>query len=319
MMNNNDFVIRARRHATHWKSTTMTLPEAARGPAAYLRDGKPQGMYPFCLPAAYASHNLLPDVRDAALAEFVRAAITWHAQTPLGPTNHLLSSQIQCVNTLEPLANNAELMIATFEGVLDIVQPLEIEPGCLVAYEFIGSGDHLHEAVAGHRSRGAHCTSVDAAIRYRNGDGAIELALIEWKYVEDYRGHELSRDKRGIREPRYVDLWNAPDGPLRADLIPYADMFVEPFYQLMRQQLLAHELEKSHECGADVVRVVHVAPRANTALRASLNRPSHLTVGDDVFAVWQELLRRPDRFVSVDSTRLWSSASAELRARYDHV
>src|SRR4051794_31684590 len=125
-MDDNDFVTRARRSATCWKSTTEMLPEAARGPAPYWRSGKPRGMYPFCLPVGYANYNLLPDARQAALAEFARSAIAWHAQTHLGPTNHLLSSQIQCVNTLEPLAHNPELMIAMFGGVLDIVEPLEI-------------------------------------------------------------------------------------------------------------------------------------------------------------------------------------------------
>ena len=315
---NDDYVTRARRHAARWKATTTTLPEAARGPAAYLRSGQPRGMYAFCLPAGYATYNLLPDARPTALAEFARSDIAWHAQTPLGPTNHLLSSQIQCVNTLEPAAYDADLLTAMFGAVLDIATPLEIEPGRFVAYEFIGSADHLHEAVGGHRSRGAHCTSVDAAIRYRNSEGDIELALIEWKYVEDYRGHELSPDKRGIREPRYVDLWQAVDGPLRTDVVPYSDMFVEPFYQLMRQQLLAHELEKARECDADVVRVVHVAPAANAGLRQSLNRASHQAAGDDVFAAWQQILRRQDRFVSVDSASLWPACSAELRARYDH-
>src|SRR6476660_3954273 len=119
-MDDNDFVTRARQRATSWKSTTETLPEAAKRPAPYLRDGRPQGMYPFCLPAGYATFNLLPDARPTALAEFARGDIAWHAQTPLGPTNHLLSSQIQCVNTLEPMARDPDLMIAAFGNVLDI-------------------------------------------------------------------------------------------------------------------------------------------------------------------------------------------------------
>ena len=93
-MNGNDYVTRARQHATRWKATTPTLPEAAKRPAPYLRDGQPRGIYPFCLPAGYATYNLLPDVRESALAEFTTKDIVWHAQTPLGPTNHLLSSQI---------------------------------------------------------------------------------------------------------------------------------------------------------------------------------------------------------------------------------
>src|SRR3954468_3576270 len=101
------FVARARRHASAWKSRTPTLPEAARGPAPYWSRGEPHGMYPFCLPVGYANLNLLPDARPA-LTEFSAKRIAWHAQTALGPTNHLLSSQVQCVNALEPLARDAD-------------------------------------------------------------------------------------------------------------------------------------------------------------------------------------------------------------------
>ena len=42
-------------------------------------------------------------------------------------------------------------------------------------------------------------------------------------------------------------------------------------------------------------------PKANTAYGASL-APEHRDVGDNVHEVWQALLRRPDRFVSLDSS-----------------
>lgn len=57
------------------------------------------------------------------------------------------------------------------------------------------------------------------------------------------RLHELSAGG-GIRQDRYRPLWTAADCPVRTDLIPYEDMFVEPLYQLLRQQLLAHEIGK---------------------------------------------------------------------------
>ena len=312
------FVMRARRRATHWKSATPTLPEAARGPAAYLRDGKPQGMYPFCLPAGYATYNLLPDVRESALREFADKQIAWHAHTALGPTHHLLSSQIQCINALEPLAHDATLVAKALGDVLPIAEPLEIEPGRLLAFEFIGQRDYLGEVPDGARTRGAHTTSADAAIRYRTPDGTVEIALIEWKYTEEYLGHELSADKHDIRRGRYRKLWDAADSPLRTDLIPYDDMFVEPVYQLMRQQLLAHELEKAHELDADVVRVVHVSPAGNAELRASLNRDSHRAVGSDVFGIWRCMLTSPDRFRSIDSHRFCELGSPEYQARYEH-
>jgi hypothetical protein len=225
---------------------------------------------------------------------------------------------VQCVNALEPMAHDPTRIVAAFGPVLPIAEPLPIEEDRFVAYEYIGTDDYLGESAGGPRTRGSRTTSADAALRYRTADGTTEIALIEWKYVEDYRGHELSRDRAGIRPGRYRKLWDADDSPIRTDLVPYDDLFVEPFYQLMRQQLLAHEMERARERHADVVRVLHVSPAGNDGLRTSLNRDSHRAVGGDVFDVWRALLRQPDRFVSVDSRTLCATASEEYRARYDH-
>ncbi len=140
-------------------------------------------------------------------------------------------------------------LVAAFGAVLDVVEPLEVEPGRFVAFEYIGQRDFLGEVGSRTRIRGSMTTSADAAIRYRNSDGCVEIALIEWKYCEDYRGQELSAGRHGNRRDRYRALWAAADCPVRTDLIPYEDLVVEPFYQLFRQQLLAHEMEKAHEGG----------------------------------------------------------------------
>src|SRR4051812_7880689 len=89
--------------AVRWKDTTTTLPDAAREPAPYIRDGRPQGCYATCLPPEFAEFNLLPEARVDALDLFRRFDIKWHAAIDDGPTNHLLSSQVQCVNALAPL------------------------------------------------------------------------------------------------------------------------------------------------------------------------------------------------------------------------
>jgi Restriction Endonuclease associating with ARP len=109
---------------------------------------------------------------------------------------------------------------------------------------------------------------------------------------------------RSDRLDRCRPLFEDPGGPLRTDVIPYADLFVEPFYQLMRQQLLAHAMERSGELGADTVRVLHIAPAANTKLQLSLTRDSHQAAGATLYAAWRAILRRADRFVTLDSARL---------------
>src|SRR4051812_42820320 len=93
---------RQRLLAAAWKKHTGTLPNEARTPAAYVsKDGTADGpAHDFCLPAQFAELNLLPEVRLDALHLFGRLGIPWHAGVGGGPSNHLLSSQVQCVNAL---------------------------------------------------------------------------------------------------------------------------------------------------------------------------------------------------------------------------
>jgi hypothetical protein len=314
------FEERARQHASDWKQRTPAVPDQARLPAPYIRDGNPVGCYPYCLPSSLSAYNLLPHVRAEALKRFAADHIAWQAAIDGRPTNHLLSSQVQCVNALLPMSGSPRLAVAAFGEVLPIGEPLPIEDGRYLAFEYIGAADHLGEAKPGiARERGRFCTSADAAIRYRRPGPGIEAALIEWKYTESYNGRPLAKS-RSDRLDRYRPLFEDPDGPLRTDVIPYADLFVEPFYQLMRQQLLAHAMERSGELDADTVRVLHVAPATNTELQLSLTRDSHRAAGATLYAAWRAMLRRPDRFVTLDSARLAKAAitSEEYVARYAH-
>ena len=67
-----------------------------------------------------------------------------------------------------------------------------------------------------------------------------------------------------------------------------------------------------------MVRVLHVLPPDNTGYQASLVRPEHRALGDTVDAVWQRLLRRPDRFTHVDPAVFLNPGitSGEYLARY---
>lgn len=316
-MTTNEYVERARAHATSWKDHCM--PELAGTAAPYMTAHGPRGRYQHCLPPARAAENLLPAVRDEALGYFTAHEIRWQASVEGGPSNHLLSSQVQCVNALAPMVRDPERIVRAFGAVLDVAEPLEIEPARLVAFEHIGAVDHLGEVPRGPRRRGAMTTSADAAIRYRTSTGIIEIALIEWKYTEDCRATELE-PSRFDRLSRYRPLVDRDDCPIRFDAIPYEDVFVEPFYQLFRQQLLAHEMERARELDADRVRVVHVSPVGNVALRTALHRDSHRRAGGDVFDIWRSMLCSPDRFVCLDSALFCDRhvTSDAYVARYGH-
>jgi hypothetical protein len=289
-----------RRCAIAWKQHTDALPDGAKAPAPYVGKGGRPGGPPlqFCVPAEFAAWNLLPDVRGDALALFAELGIPWHAGVGDGPGNHLLSSQVQCVNALARMVTDPDSVAFAFRDSVDVGELLEIEPGRYLTFEYIGPVDFFGEALGGERIRGARCTSVDAAFVHRASDGRRELVLVEWKYTETYgpRGPDPRRDQ--VRHGRYAAALANPDGPVRADLLTFAHLLDEPFYQLVRQQLLAHQLERAGV--ADRVRVVHVLPPANAAYQASLARPEHRALGGSVSEVWGRLLRRPDRFTTMD-------------------
>lgn len=314
----NRFRDECRRQAVRWKAATPTLPDDARRPARYHGGGSAME-YDFCLPEDHAEKNLLPEVRGRALALFSASGIRWHRGVGRGPSNHLLSSQVQCVNALGAMAHDEARLQGAFGRVVDVAEVLPIEGDRLLTFEYVDETDVLGEGRGGRRQRGAQSTSVDAAFRYRTSDDRVELALVEWKYTEEYRrGRPFDPVSDATRKQRYHHLWAAPDGPLHTDVVPFDDLLVEPFYQLVRQQLLAHELEKRHEKDASVVRVLHVLPPANLAYQQSLTRPSHRVAGQTVDGVWLRMLKEPDRFRHVDPAVFLDPAvtSPEYRARH---
>lgn len=306
--------------AAAWKNSTNALPDEATGPAGYVnRDGVTGSTpYDFCLPPQLASHSLLAEVREPALALFAELRIPWHAGVDGGPSNHLLSSQVQCVNALAQMASDPVRLKLAFGELLGVDELLEIEPGRFLTFEYIGPKDYFGEAPSGHRVRGAHSTSLDAAFLHRALDGAVELVLVEWKYTESYRRRKPDANKDAVRLRRYGEAVADPSGPVRADVLPFEFLLDEPIYQLVRQQLLAHALEKDGAEGATRVRVVHVSPGGNDAYQSSLHRPEHLALGQSVSEVWQKLLQRQDRFLTVDSKIFLDAAitSREYVLRY---
>lgn len=133
---------------------------------------------------------------------------------------------------------------------------------------------------------------------HRAPDGRSELVLVEWKYTESYRPRDPDPARDAIPRGRYAAALANPDSPVRDDLLAFEHLVDEPFYQLMRQQLLAAALERAGV--ADRVRVVHVLPPANLDYQQSPPRPEHQALGGSVSEVWQRLLRRPDRFTTMN-------------------
>ncbi len=66
----------------------------------------------------------------------------WHAGVGGWPSNHLLSSQVQCVNALAPAVTSPDRLVRAFGDLLGVRRVLPIEPYRFVTFEYIGPRDY---------------------------------------------------------------------------------------------------------------------------------------------------------------------------------
>ena len=294
---------------TEFRERLASLPHVARQPGMYKRFSRL-----FCWPREFASENLCPEFRPAALDFFATRNIKWHEGQAGLPSNHLCDSQVCCVNFLFPFSQDAvalrELLRPLFPTIQEV---LPFDDGAFLTFEWIGERDYLGEKADARnkkRSRGANCTSADAATLFVHEDGRRQMVLIEWKYCEAYYATPLHTGPSGSRRKMIYFPWlQAPDSPL-VQLPDYTVLFYEPFYQFMRQQLLANQMEKAHELGAEIVSLLHVAPLQNVDFRR-VTSPALRTPDATATSVWSTLLRMPDRFRSISTQELFSAFPAQ--------
>ena len=274
---------------------------------------------PFCLAEGYSRENLYEGFRDDALDYFRERNITWHnglGQRAALPSNHLCCSQAACVNTLWPLTRDPGLLAACFHPFLsELAEPLPmVADGALtdgalpfLSFEWIGTQNYLEEV--GNRRRGANATSVDFAFRFRRNDRRVQLVLGEWKYTEQYGkdpAHPETINQTQLRVYREAFArWSAG----RDFFPPYETFFVEPFYQFMRQTLLAQEMQRASitgqgEMNADMVSLLHISPQANHEFSDNLAAaPALASYGRTVCEAWARLAP-PVPFLSISAEQL---------------
>ena len=266
--------------------------------------------YPFCLPANLSEQNLSPSIQKSAVEFFSKHSIKWHNGLNRKPSNHMCDSMVCGVNFLFPFSDHPEALLKVMQRAFPQAQRmLPVEDGSYVSFEWIGAKNYLGEKISrnGMRSRGALCTSADAIVMFEDSKGSREAILIEWKYTEKYfrSDNKFARHSGTDRSAIYRHLFDAPDCPLDKSLLPSFDaLFYEPFYQFMRQQFLAHEMEKAHELGADVVRLMHISPAHNLDFRR-VTSPELSPLGKSATSVWKRLVKPADRFVPVHSEDLF--------------
>ncbi len=316
------FLESEKRKQEEFKAISGSFNDEARADGIYKGHA-----YRFCLPRMNAEQNLFPEIRESMLSYFSGKGILWHDGQDGKPSNHLCSSQVCCANFLFPLADKPLALAALLHPIYpNLVEMLPIEDHRYVAFEWIGEIDYLGELKTGrvNRTRGANCTSADAAVKFRRDDGQIQMVLIEWKYTESYSSTSLKIAPSGTDRTRiYQCLYNSADCILNRELIPsFGSLFSEPFYQLMRQQFLAQAMEKAQEEGANWVSVLHISPSHNDDFKkvtsADLNR-----LGNSPTQVWQKLVKKQDRFSSIHTEDLFGKFNTdqfpELRDWWNYI
>ncbi len=236
---------------------------------------------PHLLAIGCESDNLYPGIRGegGAIDFFARRGIKWWKSSRSGddtrsdgPTRNMASSQVACVNFLLPLAGIPGALLAllrTLDG--DVAGVVNISDGgnqSDVEFEWIGLGRSLEEGT----TRGAQNTSIDAFLVAVTTAGRRRAYLLEWKYVERYlttRPEFKGEGAKGqTRRLRYAERYHSPFSSFNPATAPVLDDFLyEPFYQIMRQRLLADRMVHEGELGIEEAKVVVVVPGDNWAYR----------------------------------------------------
>lgn len=302
-----------------FKTTSNSISQQARSEGFFK--GKPR---PFCLPLDYAEENLYPPIREDALNFFRDKRISWHQGTQGKPSNHMCDSQVCCVNFLFPFATRPNELANLLKPIFpQIHHMLPVEDDLFVSFEWIGEKNYLGEKMSsnGTRTRGANFTSTDAIVMFEDINQKRQVALIEWKYTESYSSTYLGIAKSGTDRRRiYQHLLDDPNCVVDLGKLPDVDaLYVEPFYQFMRQQFLAAKMEEAHELKADIVSLLHIAPRVNHDFE-KITSPGLIELGKTAIDVWRNLVKPQSRFISVHTEDLFGKfVGPELKDWQDYI
>ena len=271
----------AKRRQQHFRDTSPTISDRGRSP-----DDDKGLRNPHLLAVGCEVENLFPAIlgEGGAIDFFNQRHIRWWKSSRSGddsksdrPTRNMASSQVACINFLMPLAGIPGALLSVLrsldDDVVDVVSISNEGNMSPVEFEWIGLGNSLE----GGRTRGSQNTSIDAFMIATTSTGRRRAYLLEWKYVERYlsgRPEFKGAGTRGeTRRLRYAERYRASFSSFNLAAVPDMDDFLyEPFYQIMRQRLLADRMAQEHELGIDEAKVVVVVPEENWAYRTVSDR-----------------------------------------------
>lgn len=229
--------------------------------------------------------NLWEGIREDALAYFKRNKIGWWDLGAI-PTGHLLSSQISCMNHLFLLCQREDLATAVLQSVDPTIEKaLKVDDG-FVEFEKVGEKKLGKEKL---HTRGANCTSIDAMMLGLRQDNSKVLVLIEWKYTEEYvsTSSKAQGESGQVRLDAYDELLQNQNSPIIHK--PVEDLYYEPFYQMMRQTLLAWQMVERREYEATDYLHLDIIPEENKELRNVVTSPG--LYGKTVHEAWLNVLK----------------------------
>ena len=275
-----DFATRERHRQATFRRESPTVSAEGRSPTDDA--GRKHG---HLLALGCEEENLYPPLRgkQGARRFFQDRRIKWWRSPQSGdpsggsgPTRNLLSSQLACVNFMLPLADSPTALAAALSGIdedIEGIAPIEDPlPGTSspVEIEWIGL-EHALEG-PGQRTRGANNTSIDAFVIAETSVGR-RAYLLEWKYAEKYAGEYLGDGPRGeTRRERYGGMY--AKSSFFTGRVPVTAWLYEPFYQIMRQRLLAERMVRNSELGVSMAKVAIVVPEGNRAYRERITSPN---------------------------------------------
>lgn len=313
-----DFIHRMRKTVTDHKENVLGVSEQG------TFRGKP---YPHILPKDKQPLNLWEGIREDAIAHFSAERIAWHKDS-----HNLLSSQMLCINLFFPLREELELLTDFFGSRISGLTRVK-----KMHFEYIGpkGTDYLHEG----GSRGQNRTSADVALEWEGEDNTQGLLLLEFKFTEGEFGKCGGATSKGntdrshclrsediIHTPSamcylvqskkrpYWDILLDSDGPLRIEQLTLERHcpFRYDFYQLMRNQLLAHQVEQDQSSAFARALFGVIYHRDNDRLL----RMGHPYGGErNPLTAWAGMLKQPESFVIFTVQDLLNWIDAKLPGR----
>lgn len=262
--------------------------------------------YPFILKKPET--NIWSNIQKDAINYFADNSIVWWPGSNL-PSGHLLSSQVACINHLFFLRNDKEAALKILQNLnsefVDVCPDFE---GGYIGFEVVSKHSYLGEVAQGSRqTRGANCTSVDAMMTGILQNHQKIQILIEWKYTEFYPKLDKSEGSSGAtRKLRYDELIDDKDSPIKRT-VSVNNLYFEPFYQIMRQTLLAWQMtkNKTQELNADDWLHYDVISENNLSLRYQVPAPDLVQSG--IEQAWKSQLKEPHKYNIITPQKLLSS------------